>query len=979
MANCFINAEIVHAERGSSAVGLSAYITRDQQTDHISGEHYSFQTKPGLVAHGMMLPEDAPDWASDAEALWNEAQAAELVNDRKTKETRYAKGAQVAKHYVIALPKELNDQQREQLLKDFVKFHFGSAGVACQWAIHEADEDNGNTHAHVLVSTRRLTSAGFGGKARDLNADFGSRKDAKGQRYSKVTADQKWPDRWADFQNNWFKDNNINLTVDPKKIVRQPHKGPLGHAKDSERTQTAIDAENESEIMARLQPDLVIDRILEMQPTFTKQELRKALGKEGIHGDDLEHLVEKAMTCGRVLTLFEKKNMGETQRYTTSNVYEQELETAGNVRLIAGQANKPLDEVLFNRLCEEATFDAEQWTGARHCLTSRFAIMQGDAGTGKSHTMGVVRRYAEAAGERCWGVAPSNPVAEDMRQDGFRDAASIHGFLIALDKGRVVLNSRSRVICDEAAMADTAVFHRLAAHCAKAGAALTIVGDDKQIQSVARGGIYSELREEHGAALLQNIRRQNTKEMRQASKAISAGNVREALDIYERVDALRFMDTTDAAETELLRDYNDLAASKGRDDPLPFVIAGLNASVDRINKKIQQERITRGEIGGARQTFDVVVNKKAATIEIGVGDRIQMRAGLKKDGIYNGTVATVLGIGKQGQITAKFDSGKTVTIGRDFNEWTLGYCSTIHKSQGKTKPAVLQLRDNAAAGREMSLVGMTRHKTAWRLYVGRDIAKDMDALTRQMSRVQLKRAAIHWHARPYQPEKTDATNTVTNAQSNKHATDDSLRRLPGGDVARSKHGAAEKPALLLHGDAAHQLEQRQPIRPRDVRRPGAREAAALEASPRHIAEAWKTGRKSEAQSPEQYLSARQTLAAAPKLADMHQEAAMVAADRATASEATLRAEAAERARIEAQRVAAAFDALAAQTVAEAARVGIAAFKERFEAEKAARAAAEAERQRLAELERQRLAEQERQRQKAAEAARPKTRSHGWSM
>ena len=77
-------------------------------------------------------------------------------------------------------------------------------------------------------------------------------------------------------------------------------------------------------------------------------------------------------------------------------------------------------------------------------------------------------------------------------------------------------------------------------------------------------------------------------------------------------------------------------------------------------------------------------------------------------------------------------------------------------------------------------------------------------------------------------------------------------------------------------------------------------------------------------------------------------------------------------RDEAARIAAAEAArIAAQQaqIAEAARVGIGTFKERFEAEKAARAAAEAERQRLAELERQR----------AAAAARPRSRGHGWSM
>jgi len=104
----------------------------------------------------------------DLEQLTN---AIERREDRSTRRNE----AQLAREYVIALPHELDAQQREHLLKNIIKEGATRKGMVAMWAIHEPDRegDNRNHHAHVILTMREIDPAdpdGFGEKARDWNS-----------------------------------------------------------------------------------------------------------------------------------------------------------------------------------------------------------------------------------------------------------------------------------------------------------------------------------------------------------------------------------------------------------------------------------------------------------------------------------------------------------------------------------------------------------------------------------------------------------------------------------------------------------------------------------------------------------------------------------------------------------------------------------------------------------------------------------------
>jgi ATP-dependent exoDNAse (exonuclease V) alpha subunit len=93
----------------------------------------------------------------DRHTLWNTVEASEKRKD-----------AQVAREIEVGLPIELKDREQVALLRDFVTREFVAKGMVADVGIHR-DNPN-NPHSHILLTTRDLTTQGFGPKNRSWNA-----------------------------------------------------------------------------------------------------------------------------------------------------------------------------------------------------------------------------------------------------------------------------------------------------------------------------------------------------------------------------------------------------------------------------------------------------------------------------------------------------------------------------------------------------------------------------------------------------------------------------------------------------------------------------------------------------------------------------------------------------------------------------------------------------------------------------------------
>ena len=169
--------------------------------------------------------------------------------------------------------------------------------------------------------------------------------------------------------------------------------------------------------------------------------------------------------------------------------------------------------------------------------------------------------------------------------DGFYQAGTVHSELFKLKNGRTSWDRNTVVVVDEAAMLDTKVTGELLAAACQAGAKLVLAGDDRQLASIERGGLFTAMRERHGAAEITEVTRQRVDWQRQAARDLAEGRFVEAVGAFDKAGAITW--TRDQAEAK-----GALVAAWKRDgEERPgqsrFVFAYTNKDVDALNVELR--------------------------------------------------------------------------------------------------------------------------------------------------------------------------------------------------------------------------------------------------------------------------------------------------------------------------------------------------------------------------------------------------------
>lgn len=194
-----LSVKTISRSAGRSATAAAAYRSGVEITDLRTGEVHNYTRKGGVESADIVLPEGAPQWASNRSELWN---AAELSETRKN--------STVAREFEIALPSELSPDERKRLALDFAKEIVQRHGCAADVAIHAPGKegDTRNHHAHILCSTRRLTPEGFGEKTRELDE-------------RKTGQVEHWRERFAGMQNERLREAGVDIRVDHRTLEAQ--------------------------------------------------------------------------------------------------------------------------------------------------------------------------------------------------------------------------------------------------------------------------------------------------------------------------------------------------------------------------------------------------------------------------------------------------------------------------------------------------------------------------------------------------------------------------------------------------------------------------------------------------------------------------------------------------------------------------------------------------------------------------------------
>jgi hypothetical protein len=518
--------------------------------------------------------------------------------------------------------------------------------------------------------------------------------------------------------------------------ARFPAVASLGRAPQAE---AALPSEPGKSAEKPLDPVKLFAELLRTQSFVTEGEVRQALVSKGIAAP--APMIAAIAAHPETIRLFDPE-MKEEIGWTLRSIREQERATLARAISLAASGRHEVGTKFIRAVAREMTLDDEQVEAVRHVLDEgSLKILEGRAGTGKSHTLSAVRQAAERDGYEVIGLAPTNAVAQDLRDSGFRRATTLQSLLWyrehAPEHANAQVPGKSLVIVDEAAMLSTEHLDRLTRLAVETGAKLVLVGDDRQLASIERGGVFSDIRERIGSATLSAVRRQHQDWARQAARDFAEGRFREGLEVYEAHGLIHWQEDLEEARATLLERWSaDTETSRGK----RFVFAYTNEEVRRLNDALQAIEITRGRVRDC-----ITLETERGTLSVGVGDRIAFRGTWKPKGIYAGALATVASI-EGTRMTVRSDRGREIVFdNREFTNIDLGYAGTIYRGQGKTLDQTYLLhthhwRDAA------SYVAMTRARAQTEVFVGRDQAPSLRALSAQMARQSSRGSTLRYQA-----------------------------------------------------------------------------------------------------------------------------------------------------------------------------------------------------------------------------------------
>jgi len=157
------------------------------------------------------------------------------------------------------------------------------------------------------------------------------------------------------------------------------------------------------------------------------------------------------------------------------------------------------------------------------------ASVVGYAGSGKSAMLGVAREAWERQGYQVRGAALSGIAAEGLEGGSGIASRTIASMEYQWEQGRELLGPRDVLVIDEAGMIGTRQMERVLSEAERAGAKVILVGDAEQLQAIEAGAAFRALAERHGAAEINEVRRQHEDWQRDATRALATGRTGEAI------------------------------------------------------------------------------------------------------------------------------------------------------------------------------------------------------------------------------------------------------------------------------------------------------------------------------------------------------------------------------------------------------------------------------------------------------------------
>lgn len=225
MAGSFhFSIDIISRGKGKSAVASAAYISGEKIKNEWDGITHDYTRKERVLHKEILLPPNIPKEFKDRGYLWNSVELNEKANN-----------SQLARQFIIALPKELHLEENKKLIEEFININLVKEGMIVDYAIHdESSKGSGNIHAHLLCIIRPINEKGeWQAKSKkeyilDENGEkvLGKNGKPKTRKVELTTWNdkgnaEKWRESFSNLCNTYLEKNNIEKRVDHRSFERQ--------------------------------------------------------------------------------------------------------------------------------------------------------------------------------------------------------------------------------------------------------------------------------------------------------------------------------------------------------------------------------------------------------------------------------------------------------------------------------------------------------------------------------------------------------------------------------------------------------------------------------------------------------------------------------------------------------------------------------------------------------------------------------------
>ena len=320
------------------------------------------------------------------------------------------------------------------------------------------------------------------------------------------------------------------------------------------------------------------------------------------------------------------RGLGHGKHWTTDAAMARESEAIALMRAGQGAERSIMRRWIAETKLHRGRPNEGQKEAVKMVLSSKHRVIgvQGYAGMGKTTMLNRLRTLGESRGYRAVGLAPSVSAARTLERESGIESETIQRFLarhagIAEGRGTAkgLRNLRERfsktvLVVDESSLASSEQMQGLLrAATTLRVLRVVLVGDEKQLGAVEAGKPFEQLRRTGmQTAVMDEILRQRDMDLKEAVRAVLAGEVRTAFEkLGERIAQVDRADLgAEAAERWLSLSPEQRVAAG--------VIAPTRALRDEINTRIREHLVAEGVVSGPARQGEKLVPRDLTRAEM---------------------------------------------------------------------------------------------------------------------------------------------------------------------------------------------------------------------------------------------------------------------------------------------------------------------------------------------------------------------------